>query len=429
MLIFVLSPLAVAQTPVRIHDLKSLTDSSGTDHLFYRIYAEYEGTEYFTDNIYHLNVSTGVEELFLEHYYDTRFGYEDQNYVNEYRFFENDPQKFIYIGSSGFEVGYIERHDTLSFLGFLTFPVEIEVSGNDTSDVYAFFQSNGTIIGHNGGKKWPKDYEINEESVPDSLKLSFNLSSISPYDKELMFDYHGTFLRSIDRGKTYEVIAEGITPNTDVHYDADSSHIYLMNNSSLYSNSQKGESEFWEKKIKFSGIKKIVTHPAKKGELYVWSSDSIFVSKNYGESFESVYANNQNEINGVRVESNKVFISTNVVLYMLEDGFVSTLQAIPTRNENEDQEIPSKVRLNQNYPNPFNPSTIISFDLENPSTVSLRVYNSIGHLIQEILKKELLLAGQHEYHFKAGQNLGSGIYFYVLSTEKESFSKKMMLIK
>ncbi len=64
LMVVLLPVLVVAQTPKRIHDLKSLTDSSGTVHLFYRIYAEYEGTEYYTDNIYHYNPETGDEVFF-----------------------------------------------------------------------------------------------------------------------------------------------------------------------------------------------------------------------------------------------------------------------------------------------------------------------------------------------------------------------------
>ena len=94
-----LTSLATAQTPQKIHDLKSLTDSTGTVHLFYRIYAEYEGTEYFTDNIYHYNTQTGQETLFLEDYYDTHLGFEYQIIINGYKFFENDPSKFIYFSS------------------------------------------------------------------------------------------------------------------------------------------------------------------------------------------------------------------------------------------------------------------------------------------------------------------------------------------
>ena len=92
-----LIPLSFAQIPQKIHDLKSLTDSSGTVHLFYRIYAEYEGTEYSTDHIYRYNTETGEEELFLEDFYDTRFGFPYSQTINDYEFLNNDIQNFVFI--------------------------------------------------------------------------------------------------------------------------------------------------------------------------------------------------------------------------------------------------------------------------------------------------------------------------------------------
>src|SRR5690554_5132414 len=87
LLVSILPLLAIAQTPKRVHDLKSLTDRSGTVHLFYRIYAEYEGTDYSINNIYHYNTETREEYLFLEDYYDTHLGFEYQILINGYKFF------------------------------------------------------------------------------------------------------------------------------------------------------------------------------------------------------------------------------------------------------------------------------------------------------------------------------------------------------
>ncbi|MEX2363306.1 MAG: hypothetical protein WD597_06765, partial [Balneolaceae bacterium] len=49
---------------------------------------------------------------------------------------------------------------------------------------------------------------------------------------------------------------------------------------------------------------------------------------------------------------------------------------------NEKDEIPQKTVLHQNYPNPFNPKTNITFDLEKPGFVTLKVYNLLG---QEVI--------------------------------------------
>jgi len=89
--------------------------------------------------------------------------------------------------------------------------------------------------------------------------------------------------------------------------------------------------------------------------------------------------------------------------------------------------IPQKTHLSQNYPNPFNPTTKIEFGLQNPSNVSLKIYNLRGELIRSFINKKL----DSGYHYKIfdGKNLESGIYFYRLETNEKTYTKKMMFIK
>jgi len=83
--------------------------------------------------------------------------------------------------------------------------------------------------------------------------------------------------------------------------------------------------------------------------------------------------------------------------------------------------------LLKNYPNPFNPTTKISFSLERNAFTTLRVYNTIGQQIAELVNKELK-AGVYEYEFNA-QNLPSGVYLYNLTVDGKSQINKMMLLK
>ena len=83
--------------------------------------------------------------------------------------------------------------------------------------------------------------------------------------------------------------------------------------------------------------------------------------------------------------------------------------------------------LSQNYPNPFNPQTRIRFTLEQASQVQLKVYDSAGRLVQTLIDGELN-AGLHEPVFD-GSGLASGIYFYQLKTNRQTFVKKMTLVK
>ncbi len=89
--------------------------------------------------------------------------------------------------------------------------------------------------------------------------------------------------------------------------------------------------------------------------------------------------------------------------------------------------VPADFSLAQNYPNPFNPSTTIKFALPKSGSVMLKVYNALGKEV-ETLVNEVMGAGMYEVTFDASK-LNSGMYFYRLSTNGFSETKRMMLVK
>jgi hypothetical protein len=90
-------------------------------------------------------------------------------------------------------------------------------------------------------------------------------------------------------------------------------------------------------------------------------------------------------------------------------------------------EIPEKFSLSQNYPNPFNPSTNIRYDLPKNGFVKLVVLDELGREI-ETLVNENQAVGTYEATFNASQ-YSSGAYFYRLTTDGFSETKKMLMIK
>ncbi|MGC8653790.1 MAG: TIM-barrel domain-containing protein [Candidatus Kryptoniota bacterium] len=88
---------------------------------------------------------------------------------------------------------------------------------------------------------------------------------------------------------------------------------------------------------------------------------------------------------------------------------------------------PTGFELQQNYPNPFNSSTTISFFLNRPERVVIKVYDVLGRLIKTLLD-ENLSAGAHSVKFD-GRNYTSGIYFYRLMANSYFDCKSMALIK
>ncbi|MBE2255912.1 MAG: T9SS type A sorting domain-containing protein [Ignavibacteria bacterium] len=90
-------------------------------------------------------------------------------------------------------------------------------------------------------------------------------------------------------------------------------------------------------------------------------------------------------------------------------------------------ELPSNFELFQNYPNPFNPETTIKFNVPEKANVSLEVFDVAGRFIEGIKNIEYN-PGSYEFTFY-GSNLSSGIYFYRLTSNKFSQTKKMILLK
>ena len=90
-------------------------------------------------------------------------------------------------------------------------------------------------------------------------------------------------------------------------------------------------------------------------------------------------------------------------------------------------DIPDVYELKNNYPNPFNPITNIEFQISESGPVTLKVYDVLGNEVRTLVNEEKI-PGNYKVRFD-GENLSSGIYFYVLKAGGNIFAKKMCLIK
>jgi hypothetical protein len=84
-------------------------------------------------------------------------------------------------------------------------------------------------------------------------------------------------------------------------------------------------------------------------------------------------------------------------------------------------------KLQQNYPNPFNPATSIRFALQRSGFTSLKIYDMNGKEVAVLINNNLQ-QGEYIFDFNAG-NLPSGTYFYKLTSEGFTATRKMMLVK
>jgi len=87
----------------------------------------------------------------------------------------------------------------------------------------------------------------------------------------------------------------------------------------------------------------------------------------------------------------------------------------------------TEYKLNQNYPNPFNPETKITFSIPESGNVKLRIYNTLGEEVAELINREMDM-GVYEHNWNAS-HYSSGIYIYVLTVNGRQFVSKMNLLK
>jgi hypothetical protein len=89
--------------------------------------------------------------------------------------------------------------------------------------------------------------------------------------------------------------------------------------------------------------------------------------------------------------------------------------------------VASTVQLYQNYPNPFNPSTSITFNIPEAGDVHLSIHDNLGRRVATALSRHLD-AGVHTVDFHAG-HLSSGVYFYRLTANGETHTRRMTLLR
>jgi hypothetical protein len=83
--------------------------------------------------------------------------------------------------------------------------------------------------------------------------------------------------------------------------------------------------------------------------------------------------------------------------------------------------------LNQNFPNPVNSTTLISYQLQENSFVSLKVFDSYGRVIRTLVN-ESQDAGYQSVQFNT-TDLASGIYFYSIDAGKFHDTKQLIVLK
>ena len=93
----------------------------------------------------------------------------------------------------------------------------------------------------------------------------------------------------------------------------------------------------------------------------------------------------------------------------------------------ETEEQLADVVLKESYPNPFHTTSTIGYKLEKGAFATLKIYDIYGREVSTLVNG-FQAPGEYEVTFN-GENLSSGIYFYMLKAGNEVASRRMILQK
>lgn len=92
----------------------------------------------------------------------------------------------------------------------------------------------------------------------------------------------------------------------------------------------------------------------------------------------------------------------------------------------------SSFTLKGNYPNPFNPETVIEYQVHKTTRITLQVYNTLGQRIRT-LGNDIHSPGLYRIVWNAtndaGNQVGAGLYFFVIKSDDRIETRKMLFTK
>ena len=119
------------------------------------------------------------------------------------------------------------------------------------------------------------------------------------------------------------------------------------------------------------------------------------------------------------------------------DGSIAFQQGIANLQNLLALLIPQETKLLPNYPNPFNPETWIPYQLIEPSEVTVTIHAVNGKLVRTLALGHKF-AGIYQNRTRAaywdgknevGESVASGIYFYTLTADEFTATRKMLILK
>jgi len=319
-------------------ELKGMEDQQGSTHLFYRIYEYFSNQFGFTveNSIYQFDLESLTDSLFLRDYIHSDPVMMNAITVNDYKFWNNHSNQFIYAGVIGGQdpVPFINRFDQeYNLLNYFCCEVKnVDISQSDDSLIYAGGQMYGenqanSVRSFDGGFSW----------TPINDTLTF--LSLNPFDDNVLFleTYYGFLYRSTDAGNTFNLVDLLNQPasSSSFLYDMDQLHIYrLFSNQTLRVSPDKGEPFSWQTKYSSDSEIFISNDESVAGTIYLADKKNILVSTDYGDNF-NLYKTLDRKIVGIykKPNSNNLYAATKYKIYEITPDTIQVIKSLPIPEE------------------------------------------------------------------------------------------------
>ncbi len=318
------------------------------------------------------------------------------------------------------DLGYshnVDKYILRLFGGWVQGDDQVDVSGNNIyyGDTERFFPSIdaydfGGIIG---------DEKIMFDSASDDMNAGNYISARSTFE-QLITDYPESVEAAASLQKIYF-----IENYTDQNYDALLLYIEsitTVEGSTMHRVKRDLITKTYMQKEEYDTainlLETVIADPANEIELIDALTDEAYCYVKLIEEGSRALP----EICTVKPQN---FSEFQQIVSELENRLYETEEPI------EEEIVTANVTLS-NYPNPFNPTTTISLSLPEDCNVELSIYNVRGQKVKT-LTNEILVKGLHSIEWNGKDNnnktVSSGIYFYKVSTDKETATRKMLLLK
>ncbi len=122
---------------------------------------------------------------------------------------------------------------------------------------------------------------------------------------------------------------------------------------------------------------------------------------------------------------------------LVDDGSLAFKEGIENLQNLLASLIPEETALHRNYPNPFNPETWIPYQLAEAAEVTLTIYDMNGGVIRRLAVGHRA-AGMYQSRSRAiywdgrnqlGESVASGLYFYTLTADEFTATRRMLILK